>query len=321
MSSQNIKDKRVSSLPERLLQASLRTGFIYCVWIIAFASLLQLGSILPDNGLLSRFTIPLSVLFLIVSASLTTAFFMVYEERSMEEAPKIRYFLLLFTVILGAGLFFFVRKTGRTDNIIFIIGTVNLVVFASILGTWIVAPLKRPAELVPVCLVMSLTDLYSVLGGPTKEMVEEVKTYYTGGMEGQTPAVDFLIVKTAVPNLENLLPVFGVSDWIVVAFLSAGAVKFGMNDNLFGRGLGRMMRERRLSAYFPIASLGLTVAVFSAQFTGVPLPALPIIVLFFLSYVLVRYPRVRMLKTTDWVLALAFSGGIIGMLAVIRYVF
>ncbi len=138
-------------------------------------------------------------------------------------------------------------------------------------------------------------------------------------MKGDVPIGDFLLIKIAVPGLDELMPVFGIADWIIIAFFAAAVVKFEMNDNLVGHSLNTMVKEKRLSIYLPVASAGLFFAVFSAQYFNIFLPALPVISLFFLSYILVKYPLARNLAKKDWILLFSFSGCMIGIFALICY--
>ena len=292
---------------------------LYCLWVIISLLVLYLGSFIPYNKIPVNITVPVSTVSFIILASFITAGFMVYQERHLRDTTSLRYFSLVFTVLIAAGLFLYVRVTGKTNNLIFIIGTANLLMFANLLGTWIVNPLKRPAELVPVCVVMSLTDLFSVLGGPTQQIAQSVKSYYVGGMKGPTPVGDFLLFKVAVPGYEKVLPIFGVADWIIVAFLVAAVVKFRINDNLVGKSLNTMVEKGRVSIYLPVSALGLMAAVLLAQFSGIALPALPIISFFFLSYIMVKDPNAGKLKGSDWRLILLFSVVMIGLFAVLYY--
>lgn len=296
-------------------------GAIYGLWFLVCLAILHLPRPIMRVGttlsnLFHHVILPLSTVFFILLASLSTAVFMVYAEPSLKRNRVLHHFAVLFTVALGVGLFMFVRHTGNTGAVLFIIASANLIVFANLIGTIIVTPLERPAELILLCVVMSLVDIFSVFAGPTKWLAESVKQFYESGMTGEVPIGDFLIVKIAVPGLGQLVPVFGIADWIIVSFFSAAVVKFGIKDNLFGQGLEVMVKNKRFSMYFPMASLGLAIAVLSAQALGLFLPALPVIAFVFLAYLLARYPDARKLTKKDWILILAFAGGM-GLLAII----
>jgi hypothetical protein len=92
-----------------------------------------------------------------------------------------------------------------------------------------IAVVKRPAEIIPLGVVAALADLFSMLSGPTKHMAEEISTYYVSGMEGIPPFVDSLLIKIPLLGAGTLVPLFGVSDWIIVVFLTAAANKFELN--------------------------------------------------------------------------------------------
>jgi len=309
-------DCKLRTLVKHRAIALLTFAAVYCLWFLVSFSVLQAGLIFTTGEAFFNIAIPAAVLFFIVLASILTAIFVVYGEWYLQNLPGHRLFCISFVLAVGVGLFIFVRQTGNIRSIVFIIGSANLLVFANLIGTWIVTPLKRPAELVPVCIVMSLADLFSLTSGPTKRIAGSIEMYYEGAMEGQPPAWDFLLVKIVVPGFDKLLPVFGVSDWIMVAFLSAAVVKFGMNDNLAGKSLGDMVKNGRLSVYLPVAALGLATAILVAQVFCVFLPALPIIALFFLTYILIRYPQARRLERYDWILMLLFSGVMVSLLAI-----
>ncbi len=192
--------------------------------------------------------------------------------------------------------------------------TANLLVFANLAGSWLAEALKRPAELVLICLVMSLADLCSILKGPTRQIAGELATYYQGGGIGPVPPGDLLLIKIAVPGAGQLLPVFGVADWIMVALLAAAVERFAINDNLVGVSLGRMGERGRMGCYIPVAAAGLAMAVLLAQQLGLFLPALPVVAVVFLSFALIRYPGVRRLTRQDWSLvavSLALATGVL----------
>jgi hypothetical protein len=163
---------------------------------------------------------------------------------------------------------------------------------------------------------MTAADLFSALAGPTREVVSELHAYYQGGMEGPVPAAEFLLIKIAVPGFESLVPLFGVADWIMVVFLAAAAAKFRMNDNVAGPGLGSMVEKGRPRLYVPVAASGLILAVLLAQGLNIFLPALPVVAMVFLGYILFRYPQVRALRYSDWAAILLVSGIAAGLIAI-----
>jgi len=165
-----------------------------------------------------------------------------------------------------------------------------LLLVATLLGTWLVKGLQRPTELILVCLVMACTDGLSVLTGPTGQLMQDVASFYQTGASGPPPLGDFLLVKFAVPGSALLSPVFGVSDWIMVSFLTAAAQRFELQDDLLPN----------LSWRLPLALLGLVLAVITARLSGWMLPALPLVALVFIGGVSFRQSLLQHMSRREW---------------------
>lgn len=256
--------------------------------------------------------LPATGLFIVLAAT-GTAFFLVRVDPFLHRRPVVRILLLFFSLALSAGLFLLSGRPGISFNTVMLINSATLFVLALLLGSWMVVPLKRAAELVPVCAVMTAADLFSVLGGPSRGMAMDIAAYYGGGRLGPVPAADFLLLKVAVPGMPVLVPVFGVADWIMVVFLAATAARFGLDDNLTGHGLDTMVAAGRTRPYLGVPVVGLGLAVLLARGSGVFLPALPVVAAVFLGYVLVRYPGVRRLRLSDWALVLLTVAVTVGL--------
>ncbi len=235
----------------------------------------------------------------ILLAAWVTSRFAAVSEAWIGGRPRLRTALLLALAVAGAVLAFLPGEAGPWRAAL---GSANLLALALVLGTWLSAPLTRPAELVPVCAVMSFADIYSVLRGPTAYLAEGIEQYYRGGMEGPAPIGDYLLVKVAVPGLEAPMPLFGVADWVIVVFLASAALKFGMDDVEAGWRPG-------LAA----GAAGLLLAVGLAQGLGLFIPALPVVALVFLGVTMVREPQVLRLVRSDWV-CLGAAGVVLGVL-------
>ncbi len=274
-------------------------GALYTFWIGVTWLLRWTGMLFSPEQTHYQWLVPLSLLFFVILAGLVTAFFVIHAAGDLRDRHGLRVALLLGSAGIWAGCYLFARM-GYKSAFLYTLNTANLIVFSCLLGTWITAPLKRPAELVPLCLVMSLADLFSVAAGPTRKMAEGIREYYETGMQGPPPVVEFLLFKIAVPGMDRMLPVFGVADWVIIAFFTASALRFGFNDNLMGRPIHEMTQSRRFSFYLPVSAAGLFAAVMLAHLLGIFLPALPVVVLFFLGYVLVKYPATRQLTPADW---------------------
>jgi hypothetical protein len=105
---------------------------------------------------------------------------------------------------------------------------------------------------------MTLADVTSWLFGPTAEFSAEIKQYYQAP-DGAPPLIDMVLVKLAFPGPVGLAPVFGLSDWIMVAFFVIVAGRFGINDNLFGLSGKELAQQRRIGRYLPIPVIALIV--------------------------------------------------------------
>jgi hypothetical protein len=293
-------------------RALLPAGAVFMLF-----SLVPLGLLTPvpvsfAGASVARILVPLFALIFIVILSMACALFTLYQEPFFLRFPGLRRIMVLGSLTLGAGLALLLRHTGIHREVFFVLASANLVVFALLLGNFLVSGLNRPSELVPVCLVMSAADLLSVFAGPSKQMIEGIDVFYRDGRIGPVPWSDFLLVKIAVPGVDHLLPVFGVADVVILAFLIAAAHKFKLNDNLLGRGLAEMAGCRRFALWFPVAAAGLAFALLAAHGLNMFLPALPVIALFFLAYTLPRHPQMRQLRRTEWavvLISLAFLSG------------
>lgn len=263
-----------------------------------------------------RILFPFFLLLFIFFAFRQTGYFILQASPRLDAYPGVRAGWLLFSFALGLLLLLAGQRLPFGGAGLPILNTANLFVFANLLGTWMVKPLRRPAELIILCVVLFLSDLFSLLKGPTRRIIEDLTAYYETGMSGPPPAGDFLLVKTVVPGAYELQPVFGVSDWIVLVFLSAAACKLGVNDNLAGQSLRKMEARGRISVYFPVAGAGLLIAVAAAMGFNVFVPALPIVAAVFAAYILVLDPSSRKLQKKDWRLIMAVSAVMLSLLGV-----
>ncbi len=205
---------------------------------------------------------------------------------------------LLFVACLAVwGLLLLLDRAGHLPlEIVGLVGTLNLVVASGVAGRGLATGVRRPAELVPVSLVAMAADLASVAAGPTQKIAGILEHYYTGPMTGPPPVVDYVLIKIPVWGAPYFMPLFGVSDLVLLVFLSAGAGKFKINDRLFK---------------IPVAGLGLLVGVFLAHSTSLFIPGMPLMVLFFLPVLLFQSVEARQLTPSDWVYSIVFPAIII----------
>jgi hypothetical protein len=162
-----------------------------------------------------------------------------------------------------------------------------LLLAATAAGAALARYVNRLWELVPVCLVMTLADFASWLVGPTASFSRQIDVYYRT-LQGPVPLVDLLLVKLAVPGVESLQPVFGVSDWIMVVFFATVARRHGINDNLLDAAGESVADEGSFGRYLPVPVVALAAALLLAQLSGLFLPALPLIALVMLLWYALR---------------------------------
>ena len=299
------------------LKAALSIFVIYCQWLLLLSVVYLAVSGLPVAGLTQELLFILVTLGIIGFGFWQNAGFVVGANSRLSAFSEIRAAGLIFCLLL-AGLFY---QAGHAPQIprpmLFIAHTANLFVFASLLGTWLVKPVKRAPELIVLCAVLAFSDLFSVLSGPSRAIVKDIKRYYGSGAQGPVPPGDFLLIKVPVPGSQTLQPIFGVSDWIVIVFLSAAAYKLGINDNIAGRALPYIYGAKRPGVYIPAAGLGLLTAMAAAHLLGVFIPALPLVALVYAGYILFMDAAARQLKKSDWLLIAGFSAAMGGLLGVV----
>ncbi len=308
--------KDIPSIISKINCAVKPVLLIYLIWCFASFVFFQLGLLFTESETTSKFLVPVSISFFIILASFITMLFMVYVEKHIQNDIIVRLFWLSFTLLIWGILYIIVTNTGNKLNSLYSFSTANLILFSCILGNWMTTPVKRSAEIIPLCVVVAFSDLFSVFSGPTKHLAKNISAYYEGGMQGAPPFVDYLLVKIALPGIETLMPVFGVSDWIIIAFLSAATCKFQMNDNITGKGLCKIYKKPNF-LFFPIAAAGLIISIIVAQTSNFFIPALPFVVVVFLSFMLIKYPEMRKLTKAEVLPMTLFSGVILILMAVL----
>lgn len=163
-----------------------------------------------------------------------------------------------------------------------------LLLTATLTGAAMARYVNRLWELVPVCIVMTMADFASWLYGPTARFAQTIQQYYQAPL-GPPPMVDMILVKLAFPGSPVLLPVFGVSDWIMVVFFAIVACRHKVNDNLLGSSGEKQARQGLIGRYLPVSIVALFLAMTLAQTTGLFVPALPVIALVMLLWYALRY--------------------------------
>jgi uncharacterized protein YqgC (DUF456 family) len=196
---------------------------------------------------------------------------------------------------------FLAEKYGSNNIFLSIGGSANLLVFATLTGAMLSTAIKRVAELIPISLTAAVADIASVFFGPTKDIAETLGSYYQGGMVGNPPLADFIVIKVSLPGFSYPVPLFGVTDWIILVLLSSSLIRLQKSDNLMER---RSLLNQKL--FLPVSGCSLMLSVFLAQLFGLFLPALPAMAFIFTSYMMVKYFQELELHRSDMILSVVF---------------
>jgi len=173
-----------------------------------------------------------------------------------------------------------------------------LMLIATLIGTALARYVHRLWEIIPIGIAMALADLASWMFGPTANFTKELQQYYQDPV-GPPPFIDMVLIKLAAPGSGNLVPVFGISEWIMVVFFIVVASRFGINDNLIGASGESLARRRKLGRYLPVSVVALFFALSLAQISGIFIPALPLIALIMFLWYAIRRIWLRYRKPSD----------------------
>jgi hypothetical protein len=173
-----------------------------------------------------------------------------------------------------------------------------LMLIATLIGTALARYVHRLWEIIPIGIAMALADLVSWMFGPTASFTKQLQQYYQNPV-GPPPLIDMALIKFAVPGSNNLIPVFGFSDWIMVVFFIIVATRFGINDNLIGASGKSLARQKKFGRYLPVSVVALFFAVSLAQISGLFIPALPLVALIMFLWYAIRHLWLQHRKPSD----------------------
>jgi len=194
-----------------------------------------------------------------------------------EQRSRFFYFFWVLVLILVSLVLRHVFLEGGWSVLLEAVKSGILILTGTLVGTVLARYIKRMWELVPVCIVMSLADFSSWLAGPTSRFAEQITAYYQAP-EGPAPLIDAVLIKLAYPGGGGLVPVFGISDWVMVTFFACVARQFGMNENLIGDAvLPQRSLRSCLGRYLPVPVAALYGAMMMARFSGLFIPVLPLL--------------------------------------------
>jgi hypothetical protein len=174
-------------------------------------------------------------------------------------------------------------------------------------GYWIGERMEKITNLIPLAIAMSLADIFSVFQGPTKVIAHNLETHYekraaieaSGGVHIaqelaalKAPLADYIIVHFPIAGTHSTVPVLGIGDFVVLAFLFRAAWVHHISPRLV----------------FGAAACSVFVALFCTNVLGMALPALPYIAIGTIAVLYLGVPRVRQLDRQEVVLSLIVVG-------------
>ncbi len=246
-------------------------GLASCCWSLLIVLFWYCGQFLEEPGIWWAFAF-ISVQLLAAMQLLMPALVLIPQERR-------RGFYLFWGGVLGSACWLLSLTTGKGLWAVVIASFKSglLLLTATLIGVVLARYVKSLWEVLPVCLVMSLADLLSWAAGPTAHFSAQIEAYYRAP-EGAAPLIDMVLLKLAMPGNPQLLPVFGLSDWVMVSFFAMIARRFYLRDNLFPL----MQQHRTVAAplwrpYVPISGVALLAALALAYGSQAFVPVLPLL--------------------------------------------
>ncbi len=218
--------------------------------------------------------------------------------------------LCVMTAASGTVLVYFPLETPSMAFAVNALHSGHLLIAGLWTARWMTRILEHPRDLIPLGTVMAAADLFSVFAGPGKDLAGTISRWYAGGKQGPVPAVEILLVKMPVPGAWDLMPVFGVSDWIIMVFLTAAARRFHLND--------RIRLPVRRTAGVPAAVAGCLLAVTAAWVRNIVLPALPCILICWSMVTGLRHPGIFRPTRREWRLCLYGALSVLAVLLLYR---
>jgi hypothetical protein len=303
-------------LPKNSSSSTSTLATIGIVWIIPSISLYLL-SYTNLRGLFSSPTLSyLVIVFFIFLLSSTMAIFLRFERDYLYKNNHIRRNLIVILILFRLLLFQIEKIDSFVGILAGIAGTTTLILLACLLGSYLSQAIKRLPELIPVCSVAFTVDLYSVLQGPSKEIALQIGDFYSAGAEGAAPYVDIILMKITNPAVDYLIPIFGVSDWIFVVFLTSTLLQFKVADSVAGKDITHILNTQCVPLYFPLASIALLASILIANLSNIFVPALPVMIVVVLPWLIIRNLNLFKMRASDYYLSL-----IAPILATIFYFF
>ncbi len=215
--------------------------------------------------------------------------------QSLEPVPRQRLFYLFWLLVLLVlnGVLFFLFPYADSSVWVAALKSAFLLLCGTLVGVVLARYIKTLRDALWICVAMSGADFFSWLSGPTAEFTQQITAYYQAP-QGMPPLIDMVLIKMAFPGTARLVPVIGVSDWVMVAFFTCVARQFQHQRRLTGHSAGNFDTAGHwLGHYFPIPVVALYGIILLAQSSNLFIPVLPLLAVIMIGWYLFDHFRLR----------------------------
>ncbi len=241
-----------------------------CIWSLFAVALNWLGGFVAANRWLDA-------LWMAVQLIAAAQLFLPVQHLVPEPRRRSFYwFWLLILIVVSCGLHLLVPVAGSIA-VGSAIQSGFLLFSGTLVGAVLARYINRLRDLVLVSIVMSLADFSSWLAGPTAQFAGQIAAYYQAP-QGEPPIIDMILIKLALPGSEALIPVIGVSDWVMVSFFACVASRFHVNENLTGAAVKHQSSVfSQIGRYLPLPVVVLFSVILLAHNSQLFIPVLPLL--------------------------------------------
>jgi hypothetical protein len=165
-----------TSATANFIGSSKLISTICLIWVLVSCSVFHALAYSKDMNTYTSVINSLIILGFILLGSFLSSVSMYHVDEFLKSNHSLILLWLLITFLFFTGFHLFSRFSGNKGVLLPGIATANLLVFACIVGNWMIAVVRRPAEIMPLAVVAAFADLFSVFSGPTKHMAEDIST-------------------------------------------------------------------------------------------------------------------------------------------------
>ena len=199
--------------------------------------------------------------------------------QALEPVPRQRFFYLFWMLILVAsnGCLFYLFPYADSNVWAAALKSALLLLSGTLVGVVLARYIETLREVLLVCVAMSVADFVSWFNGPTAQFAKQISAYYQAP-QGMPPLIDVVLIKMAFPGAIALVPVVGVSDWVMVSFFVCVAGQFQQRGYIAtGTGENTSMMAARWERYLPVPVIALYGIILVAQSCNLFIPVLPVL--------------------------------------------